>query len=151
MSKVFKKMNLKEGTDEILVLNAPESFESEIEQLSGVNIRRSATDLEKLRYGVAFAITRADLDTVSEAMASRAEGDALLWLAYPKKSSRKYTCEFNRDTGWDVLGSHGFEPVRMVAIDADWSALRFRHIDFIKSMKRSKKMAISKEGKKRTN
>jgi hypothetical protein len=30
----------------------------------------------------------------------------------------------------------GFEPVRQIAIDEDWSALRFRRTDFIKSMTR---------------
>jgi len=29
-------------------------------------------------------------------------------------------------TGWNMLGHEGFEPVRMVAIDEDWSAKRFR-------------------------
>jgi hypothetical protein len=27
------------------------------------------------------------------------EEDALFWFAYPKKSSKKYQCEFNRDNG----------------------------------------------------
>ena len=38
---------------------------------------------------------------------------------------RKYRCGFNRDSGWAAPGAAGLEPVRMVAIDADWSALRF--------------------------
>ena len=38
----------------------------------------------------------------------------------------------NCDSGWPVLGAAGFEPVRMVAIDADWSALRFRRVEHIK-------------------
>jgi hypothetical protein len=34
------------------------------------------------------------------------------------------------------MGEAGFEPVRMVAIDEDWSALRFRRAEFIKNMTR---------------
>jgi hypothetical protein len=49
-----------------------------------------------------------------------------VWVAYPKKASRRYGCEFDRDTGWQALGDAGFEPVRQVAIDEDWSALRCR-------------------------
>jgi hypothetical protein len=56
----------------------------------------------------------------------------MLWFAYPKKSSVNYTCDFSRDTGWEILGRHGFEGVRMVAIDQDWSALRFRRVEYIK-------------------
>lgn len=47
-----------------------------------------------------------------------------------------------------MLGGNGFEPVRAVAIDEDWSALRFRKVEFIKKMTRG--FAISEEGKRRT-
>ena len=70
-------------------------------------------------------------------------------LRIPKGTSKNYKCEFNRDTGWKILGELGFEPVRMVAIDADWSALRFRRAEFIKTMIRDAKYALSAEGKKR--
>jgi hypothetical protein len=63
-------------------------------------------------------------------------GDAIVWFAYPKGTSKRYTCDFNRDTGWDVLGRLGFEPVRQVALDEDWSALRFRRAEFIQSLRR---------------
>jgi len=71
-----------------------------------------------------------------------------LWFAYPKGSSKRYKCEFNRDNGWAVLGSLGFEGVRMVAIDEDWSALRFRRVEYVKNMTRS--FALSEEGKARS-
>jgi hypothetical protein len=38
-----------------------------------------------------------------------------------------------RRTGWQALSDAGFRPVRQVAIDADWSALRFRRKEFVKS------------------
>jgi hypothetical protein len=59
------------------------------------------------------------------------EADALLWIDYPKGTSKNYKYEFNGDTGWDVLRSAGFDTVRAVAIDEDWSALRFRRVEFI--------------------
>jgi hypothetical protein len=46
-----------------------------------------------------------------------------------------------------VLGKLNFEGVMQVSIDEDWSALRFRHVDYIKTMKRKK--ALSEKGKKR--
>jgi len=55
-----------------------------------------------------------------------------LWFAYPQGTSKRYTCEFNRDTGWSALRSAGFDTVRQVAIDEDWSALRFRRVEYIK-------------------
>jgi len=94
---------------------------------------RQAGKAKAIRFGLAFALTRAELDKASQAFASKAEGDAVLWFAYPKGSSKKYQCEFNRDSGWDVIRNAGFDSVRMVAIDEDWSALRFRRVEFIKA------------------
>ena len=103
----------------------------------------------RVRFAIAFVITQKELDEASEALAASAEGDAILWFAYPKKSSKKYRCEFNRDSGWNVLGKAGFEGVRMVAIDDDWSALRFRRVEFVKSLTRRESFALSEGGKKR--
>ena len=72
-------------------------------------------------------------------------------MAYPKSTSKKYKCEFNRDSGWPVLGAAGFEPVRMVAIDEDWSALRFRRVEHIKKMARNPEGAISTVGKRKAS
>jgi len=61
----------------------------------------------------------------------------------------RYQCEFNRDTGWATLGAAGYEPVRQVAIDEDWSALRFRKTEFIKAMSRHPDGAISQAGRQK--
>jgi hypothetical protein len=134
MSAIFKKLNLKDQT-EIVILNAPESFEPELQALEGVKIMRDEEAVSEIHYSLAFVIQQAELDRISKALASKAVGDALLWFAYPKVSSKRYQCEFNRDTGWDVLQRAGFRPIRQVAIDEDWSALRFRRTEFVKARK----------------
>ncbi len=150
MTPLFKKLNLG-NCDTILVLNAPQSFESELSQLDGVKVIRKATAKLKATFAIAFATTQAECDQFSSTLAKATEGDSIVWIAYPKGSSKKYKCEFNRDSGWTVIGDAGFEPVRQVAIDEDWSALRFRRTEHIKSMTRSNSMAISTEGKQRTS
>ena len=132
MSAIFKKLNLKDEV-EILVMNAPVSFETQLKLLEGVRVERDLKDLDEVHFSLVFVIKQNDLDEISAKLASKAHSDALLWFAYPKGSSKKYKCEFNRDTGWDVLKGSGFQPVRQVSIDEDWSALRFRRIEFIKS------------------
>lgn len=149
MTPLFNKLNLKDQNP-IHVLDAPDGFDRELELLDGVIVRKRVTAKSTVTFGLAFAITRAELDKVSQALTQAAEGDAVLWIAYPKKSSKKYSCEFNRDTGWGVLGEAGYEGVRMVAIDEDWSALRFRRVEHIKSLTRNRTMAISDAGRKRT-
>lgn len=148
MTPLFKKLNLTAQT-QIVVLNAPESFEGELEQLAGVTVLLKVSKTTRVSFAMAFATNQKQLDAVSKSLTSAAEGDAILWMCYPKQSSKKYTCDFNRDSGWTVLGEAGYEPVRMVAIDEDWSALRFRNAQFIKTLTRNKAMAISKEGKRR--
>jgi hypothetical protein len=144
MTPLFRKLNL--GTqDTVHVLNAPESFELELNALQGVQISRSVP--AEVDFAIAFAVTQAQLDTASSLLAKACRGDAVLWMAYPKGTSKKYKCEFSRDTGWTALGSAGFEPVRQVAIDADWSALRFRKVEYIRTMTRNPEGAISKAGR----
>lgn len=148
MSIIFNKLNLKSHT-EILVLNAPESFEPELASLNNVTIRRNAGDVKEIAFSLAFVTRQKEVDAIAKTVARKAKGDAIVWFAYPKGTSKKYQCEFNRDTGWSALGAAGFEGVRMVAIDEDWSALRFRRVEFIQTMARDKKRAMTKRGKKK--
>jgi hypothetical protein len=76
--------------------------------------------------------------------------DGIFWMAYPKKTSKKYRSAITRDEGWEALGDAGFEVVRMVAVDEDWSAVRFRKAAFIGKMIRRQEMAMSTEGKQKT-
>ena len=116
--------------------------------LTDVTIQRSPAGMVQVTFSIAFVTRQSEVNALAEEIAAKAIGNAVIWFAYPKGTSKHYTCEFNRDTGWAVLGDLGFEPVRQVAIDEDWSALRFRRVEFIKSMTRDAKMAISDVGKK---
>jgi hypothetical protein len=134
MPTTFEKLNLK-SPKEILVLNAPESFEKELAGLKGVGVNRQVEKVKKIEFALAFVTKQTEVNRLTKALVARAQGDAILWFAYPKGTSKKYKCDFNRDTGWDDLKQAGFDTVRAVAIDEDWSALRFRRVEFIKSAK----------------
>jgi hypothetical protein len=134
MTTVFDKLNLK-SQKEILVLNAPESFEKEIDGLKGVLVNRQVEKLGKFEFALVFATQQTEVNRLTRALVSKAQEDAILWFAYPKGTSKKYQCDFNRDNGWDELKKAGFDTVRAVAIDEDWSALRFRRVEFIKNAK----------------
>jgi hypothetical protein len=146
MPTVFAKLNLKTQS-EIVVINAPSSFEPELALLQGVKIIREVKAAKKIAFALAFVTKQAEVNALTKAITAKADGDALIWFAYPKGTSKKYTCEFNRDNGWVVLAEAGFEPVRQVAIDEDWSALRFRCAENIKTMTRS--FAMTKVGKEK--
>lgn len=146
MSALFKKLNLKDQA-ELLVLDAPGSLEAELAALAGRRVLRATAGLSAIDFALAFVQTREAIESHARSLAGLARGDAILWFAYPKASSKKYRCDFNRDTGWEELGRLGYEPVRQVAIDEDWSAVRFRKAEFIKTMIRPAEAALSEAGR----
>jgi hypothetical protein len=148
MASTFDKMNLKDQK-QLLVLNSPASFESQLKTLRGVTVQRDLKNAPQIEFSLAFVTKQKEVDTLGKAIAKKAQGDAVLWFAYPKGSSKKYKSEINRDSGWKILGAAGFEPVRMVAIDEDWSAVRFRRAEFIKTLTRGKEHRMSAQGKAR--
>jgi len=148
MPSVFAKLNLKDQK-QIVVINAPESFEPGLAALEGVAVLRDVAAAKDIEFLLAFVTRQKEVDTLAKAVAKKAKGDRLVWFAYPKAASKKYRCEFNRDTGRATLGKLGFEGVRQIAIDEDWSALRFRRVEFIKTLTRDKVRAMSKQGKAR--
>lgn len=115
MPQLFKKLNLAQIRS-IHVLNAPASFEAELRLLDEVTVKRAVKG--KVSFALAFVVATSEVAQATELLVRHADGDAVLWMAYPKASSKKYQCEFNRDTGWKALGDAGYEPVRQVAIDA---------------------------------
>ncbi|WP_080058205.1 hypothetical protein [Spirosoma aerolatum] len=147
MNPIFTKLNYK-AQSEIAVINAPDEFQPILNDMRELTTIVTEPNLIQAgTFAIAFVKTQQEVDSVSQQLANKIQGDGLLWLAYPKGSSKKYTCDFNRDTGWAILGLLGFEPVRMVAIDNDWSALRFRRVEYIKKMTRNEKGALSEQGK----
>ena len=94
----FAKLNLKDQT-EIVVLNAPASFEPELKALKGVTIRRDAKGGD-IDFSLAFVMTQKEVDALGPQVAKKAKGDAVVWFAYPKGSSKKYKSQINRDSGW---------------------------------------------------
>lgn len=145
MTPLFKKLNLKEQQI-IFSINHPVSFETELKAIGKlVQIKTQVKTTDKTDFIIFFCTKQAEVDKATAVVAKTLQGDGIVWFAYPKGTSKKYKCDFNRDTGWEVLGENGFEPVRQVAIDEDWSALRFRRVEHIKTMTRS--FAMTKEGK----
>jgi len=129
---IFQKLNLK-AQREIAVFNVPASFEAELAQLKGIKILRDVRKPTAIQFALAFVTQQSELNRLSRILADGSEGDALLWFAYPKGTSKRYSCDFNRDTGWQVIRKAGFDSVRQVAIDEDWSALRFRRAEYVKT------------------
>jgi hypothetical protein len=132
MGSVFEKLNLG-SRQEIVVLGAPESFQPELAKLPVITLHHHLESVTEAAFWLAFVTRKSEVEKLVPEISRRAKGDAIVWFAYPKGTSKRYTCDFNRDTGWASLKKLGFDTVRAVAIDEDWTALRFRRKEFIKS------------------
>lgn len=147
MDALFKKLNFK-TQKALYIIGSPSSLLPHIEAIKQfTEVKNTVEFSDNIEFALFFAITQKQLDEAVNLIGPNLSGDAILWAAYPKGSSKKYKCEFNRDTGWNETGKFGLEVVRQVAIDEDWSALRFRKVTYIKKITRSDKMILSAEGK----
>jgi hypothetical protein len=150
MQALLKKLNYKSKSP-VHLLFVPEELSELPAYLSAST--RIITSLENDNSSVGFAMVFATklevIESAVHTLAPLLDGDAVLWICYPKGSSKRYRCDFNRDTGWQVCGQYNLEPVRQVAVNEDWSALRFRKTQFIKQLTRSSDMALGAEAKAR--
>lgn len=150
MNPIFKKLNFKDQKT-LLVINHPDSFQPEVNSMKGIaEIYKDPGKINEIEFVVIFVTKQKEIDTLISQLGPKLAEDAIIWFCYPKSSSKKYTCDFNRDNGWEGLGEFNLEPVRQVAIDEDWSALRFRNVDKIKKITRKESFAITEKAKKRT-
>ena len=88
MASVFDKLQLKDQTG-IVVLNAPASFEPELKKLRGVTVLRSFKEAKDPAFSIAFVMTQPEVEAAVKGVASKAKGDAVIWFAYPKQSSKR--------------------------------------------------------------
>jgi hypothetical protein len=128
----------------ILIINPPDGLQETLKHIRS-DIHQQAQ--QQYAFILVFVKNQADINNQLPTALGSLQGGGYLWVAYPKKSSKKYSSDISRDKGWEILGKHNFEPVTQIAIDEDWSALRFRQVDNIKQMKRKK--ALSPKGRKR--
>ena len=77
-----------------------------------------------------FVNNLAELKAKIEDTLKSVKYDGLLWISYPKGSSKIET-DINRDIIWDDLKSHGIRPVTQVSLNEIWSAIRFRPTDAV--------------------
>jgi hypothetical protein len=114
---IAKKMQLR-SEQHLDVVDVPASLESAMRPLTS-----SPTDVDPPALLV-FVLTRDALEVYHAQIVASATADRLTWVAYPK--SGQLGTDLNRDTLSEAIARSGVHPVRQIAIDDVWSALRFR-------------------------
>jgi hypothetical protein len=148
--QILKKLQFK-NQPQVLIVASPPEFNAVLKYWEKlVTIDTEIDKKKKYPFALGFVKSEAEVKKIGAAIAKQLVEDAVFWMVYPKKSSKKYAATITRDNGWNHLGDLGFEGVAMVAIDEDWSALRFRKADHISSMIRRQDLAMSEKGKSKT-
>ncbi len=122
------KLQIRPGA-RLLLLAAPAGYRERIDPLPG----GGAIDEEPVP-GVAYDAVHLFCRD-SSVLAARAPAaiaayrrGGILLVSYPKGGAIAGT-DLSRDAGWEPLTAAGLRPVRQVAIDVVWSALRWRLVD----------------------
>ena len=122
-SALSKKLKLKSGANGAMV-NAPAGYPKELEPLPGG--AKVATKLGRQHDWIqVFCATKADLDKFAPQAAAALAPVSILWLCFPKGTSRIQT-DLTRDVGWDVLEQLGLKWVTLVSVNDTWSAFGLR-------------------------
>lgn len=144
--ELLQKLNYK-NQKKLIIIDSPSDLMQLFESFrSSLAVEFSADAIEAVEFVLIFVKTPEDVRKSVGEVFPLVKKDALLWFAYPKKSSKKYRCTIDRDHGWEALGALGYEPVRQIALNEDWSALRFRPVHLIGSFTRSKEMVLNEQG-----
>ena len=115
---IAAKLQLRPGAT-VAVLGIPEGLALELPEDT-----RSIAEPASADAVIAFAIDSAALDTVAASAITAASENRLAWIAYPKAG--KLGTDLNRDILARLAQERGARPVRQVAINETWSAMRFR-------------------------
>jgi hypothetical protein len=125
------------GQERIAIINADKNFVSSLaDELKNVTIDKEIDPRYPYDFILIFVKSIEEVDFHAPSAIHNLLADGILWFCYPKKSSKKFSSGIDRDHGWKALNDSGFHGIRMVAVDNDWSAMRFRNVKYIKSAKK---------------
>ncbi len=126
VAPLAEKLQLK-AAQKLAVLNVPhgqlEKLKAGMPEITLAGATKSKSDAV-----LAFVNNLAEADKFVPLAIAAVKPDGLLWIAYPKGGSKIRT-DINRDRLWDATSKTGWRPVRLVAMDEIWSAMRFRPAD----------------------
>jgi hypothetical protein len=119
-SSLAKKLKLKPGS-RAAVINAPENYLQDLKHDLDIAQKLSG----KLDWIQIFAKNKKQLASFAPKAASALKPDSILWLSFPKGSSKLQT-DLTRDKGWGTLKDLDLKFITLVSVNDRWSAFAFR-------------------------
>jgi len=119
---VLKKLFYK-GQAPALVLDAPPEAKALLAAFKPAALQ---SPKGKAAFALAYCVDKAAAAKLGKAAPKFLEQGAVFWVAYPKGTSKKYKADIHRDTLNTLMEGFGFDGVSLVALDQDWSAMRYK-------------------------
>ncbi len=122
-SALAKKLKLKAG-QRAAILNAPEGYLEALRPLPDsvelIDHVEGQFDWVQL-----FVKNKSELDRLAPQAIGALKPDSLLWISYPKGTSKIQT-DLTRDKGWDTIQQAGLKWITLISVDETWSAFALR-------------------------
>ena len=119
-SALAKKMKLKSNR-KAAVINAPENYVDALKHDTAL----SPTLRGKFDWIQIFVRDKAELDALAPKAAKALKPESMLWISFPKGTSRIQT-DLTRDKGWEGVQALDLKWINLVSVNETWSAFAMR-------------------------
>jgi hypothetical protein len=120
---VARKLGMNPGMRALVIAPPPGYLKLLAPLHHGLNVSSKAAGMYP--FVQVFATRLSEICTFAKKLPKHAAPNALVWISYPKKTS-KVAGDLSRDLIREAMSGLGWRAVSIVAIDEIWSALRFR-------------------------
>ncbi len=123
-TSLAQKLQIKSG--KLIVINAPKGYSEHLtRELADLMVStRAAGQAEAV---LIFVNNLAEAEKFVPKTGKLVKPEGMLWIAYAKGTSKVKT-DVNRDKLWAAAQPLGWQPVRQIALDDVWSAMRFKPV-----------------------
>lgn len=119
---LIKKLGIKENS-KILILNQPDRYLKTLGTIpQNVEIKHKLG--EKFKFVQFFANKKQELENMFPTLKKSLSFDGMLWISWPKKSSKART-DLDENIVMEIGLKNELVDVKVCAIDETWSGLKF--------------------------
>lgn len=133
MTTLREKLNYKDQ-QRIAILNSDEiMLKLLMDEFKGICIDTSIDPRYPYEFIIVFTRFYCEVEGLASGALHNLITNGTLWFAFPKRRSSKYSSDLDKDHGWEYITDKGFDKVRIISLNEDWSAMRFKNVRFIRS------------------
>jgi hypothetical protein len=122
LSPLARKLKLKAGA-RAAVIGAPPDYIERLAPPPGTTVGTSLSG--SLDWVQVFVGSSTELAAVVPRLIAALDPNGMVWISYPKGSSRRQT-DLTRDKGWEPLEGNNLRWLSLVSVDDTWSAFSLR-------------------------